>query len=293
MERWLTLFVMTQKGHEVLKAVNEKFHKSIAAVVSGRDSNIKKDYYDEIKELCGTAGLQFHDRKEAYEVTTLYAIAVSWRWRIDVSNTRLIVFHDSLLPRYRGYNPLVSALINGENTIGVSAVFADEEFDSGEIIAQSATSISYPIRIQEAIELITQNYVELSLQLAQEIMDGTLLKGVQQDEIEASYSLWRDEEDYRVDWEQSSVFLKRFIDAVGFPYKGASSTVDGQKVRITDAEVVPDVLIENRTPGKVIFVKDSKPIVVCGQGLLRIDELVDDKSNESMLPLGRFRVRFV
>jgi len=292
MERWLTLFLMTQKGYEVLKAVNEKFPKSVAAVVSGRDANIKKDYYDEIKELCGTGGVQFHDRKDVYEIAAPYAIAVSWRWRIDVSHTRLIVFHDSLLPRYRGYNPLVSALINGENTIGVSAVLADEEFDSGEIIAQSATSISYPIRIQEAIELITQNYVELSLRLAQKIVDGTLLKGIQQNEMEASYSLWRDEEDYRVDWEQSSVFLKRFIDAVGFPYKGASSTVDGRKVRITDAEVVPDVFIENRSPGKVIFMKDSKPIVVCGQGLLRINELVDDQSNESMLPLGRFRVRF-
>jgi len=283
---------MTQKGCEVLKLLMEKFPESIAAVVAAKDPNIKRDHYHEIQNLCVAGNLPFYNREDPPEVNTPYALAISWRWRIHVPHTRLIVFHDSLLPRYRGFNPLVSALINGDDRIGVTAFFAEKEFDRGEIIAQSSMSISYPIKIQRAIDLITQHYVELALKLAQKIADEAVLQGVRQSDSEATYSLWRDEEDYRVDWQQSSAFLKRFIDAVGFPYKGASSIIDARKCRIIDAEIVPDVSIENRTPGKVIFVEKSRPIVVCGQGLLKINELVDDESNEPLLPLPRFRIRF-
>jgi methionyl-tRNA formyltransferase len=42
----------------------------------------------------------------------------------------------------------------------------------------------------------------------------------------------------------------------------------------------------------VIFVQAGLPVVVCGTGLLRIEELVDDATGGSLLPLPRFRTRF-
>jgi hypothetical protein len=41
-----------------------------------------------------------------------------------------------------------------------------------------------------------------------------------------------------------------------------------------------------------IFTKNLMPIVVCGQGLLQIIEMVDDQHNKSLIPLPRFRMRF-
>jgi methionyl-tRNA formyltransferase len=288
----VTLFLMTKKGYGVLKAVTASFPEIIEGVVSSRDANIEEDYYEEIEEFCKSNGVRFSDRHTAGAIKSRYAIAVSWRWLIDPYSTTLIVFHDSLLPKYRGFAPLVSALINGDKSIGVTALFAVEEYDRGDIIAQSATTVTYPIKIQEAIDLITDNYRELALQITGQIAEGKILCGVKQDESQATYSLWRDEDDYTIDWGELAERIKRFIDAVGHPYKGSLTTVGGKEARILHAETLDDVHVENRTPGKVIFVKDNEPVVVCGKGLLRIVDIVDAQTNESLLPFCKFRLRF-
>lgn len=287
----LTIFAMTKKGRAVVEAIHSEYPEIISAVISSRDNNMAEDCYDDIRNFCNMYSIPFYERKQSVSVSTEYSLAISWRWMIKTESSRLIVFHDSLLPRLRGFNPLVTALINGDNKIGVTAIFGTDEYDKGDIIAQIETPITYPITISKAIDIILDNYVALALQIADTIKKGADLVGVPQVEEFASYSLWRDEEDYFIDWKESASQIKRTIDALGFPYKGAASLLDGKLVRLIQATVMEDVKIENRAPGKVIFVQNSSPVVVCGQGLLRIDELRDDQG-VNLLPLPRFRIRF-
>ncbi len=282
---------MTRKGFRVLETLSKDFQHLIDFVVIGSDESVQNDYYLELRGLCERLGVHCYDRMDAYDVTSQYSVAISWRWMINLKETRLIVFHDSLLPKYRGFNPLVSCLINGERRIGVTAVFASEDYDKGDIIAQASSEISYPIKIEEAIEIVSENYAALAGQIAAEIAADRKLCGKRQNERQASYSLWRGEEDYRIDWTRSAEEIQRSIDAAGFPYKGASTLIDDKLARIFQAEAVEDVKIENRTPGKVIFIKNSQPIVVCGSGLLKIIVFIDDKTGESLLPLRSFRTK--
>jgi methionyl-tRNA formyltransferase len=53
--------------------------------------------------------------------------------------------HDSLLPKYRGFAPLPNALINGEREVGVTALFASEEYDMGDIVCQRRLAVEYPM----------------------------------------------------------------------------------------------------------------------------------------------------
>ena len=236
--------------------------------------------------------MRFLDRDKDHVIQTDFAIAVSWRWLIHTDMARVIVFHDSMLPRYRGFNPLVTALINGDREIGVTALFAAAEYDRGDIIAQSSSTISYPMKIQEAIEILRGNYEALAATIGASLSSGDDLPARPQDETMASYSLWRDEEDYFLDWTCPAAHIKRCIDAMGYPYKGAATMIDGRVVRIQDAQTLPDVQIASRTPGKVIFLEDAKPVVVCGRGPLKITEILDDETGASGLPLSRFRARF-
>lgn len=282
---------MSKKGYTVVTSIHSRYPGIIDKVIASRDSSIAEDYYDELEHFCKDSNIDFFDRGDAYSIETEYSIAVSWRWLIKTELSRLIVFHDSLLPRYRGFNPLVTALINGDNEIGVTALHATQEYDKGDIISRSSSFIRYPITIREAIDVILADYSSLAVEIAECLSCGNELTAIPQSEENASYSLWRDEEDYFIDWAASAATIRKFVDAVGFPYKGAASTLDGKVVRILKAEVLDDVRIENRTFGKIIFVIDSKPVVVCGHGLLRIDEVTDD-SGTSILPLPRFRMRF-
>ncbi|MEI7813723.1 MAG: formyltransferase family protein [Coriobacteriia bacterium] len=287
----LTILAMTEKGYSVVAAIASAYPGMIGAVVGAHDTSVANDFFEEIAGLCRESGIPFFSRPESYSVQTEYVLAVSWRWIVNVEPSRLIVFHDSLLPRYRGFNPLVTSLINGDTTIGVSALYAGTEYDRGEIVSQSASAISYPITIQDAIGTILKNYRELATEIAGSLYREEAPVGTPQCESDASYSLWRDEEDYYVDWTQPATTVERTVDALGTPYRGAASIIEGKVVRVLAAKAVDDIAVANRTCGKVVFVHDSKPVVVCGKGLLRIDALVDDSGN-SMLPLTHFRTRF-
>src|SRR5580700_3254643 len=113
----LGFFLMTAKGLAVLEAVIRAFGAArIAYVVSARDQNLVDDSFDQIAKLCHHNGIPFLEKNKPASLLSTYTFAISWRWLInDVSN--LIVLHDSLLPKYRGFAPLPTALIKGEDII--------------------------------------------------------------------------------------------------------------------------------------------------------------------------------
>jgi len=288
---------MTKKGFEVFLRATEIDRALIDFVVVGTDSNVQNDFSDEIIALAKKVGIPFFIRGSEPPVNeNQYIISVSWRWMIIHPTNKLIIFHDSILPKYRGFAPLVNMLINGESKIGVSAIFGATEYDRGNLIAQQSTVINYPITISEAINLNNQNLLKLATNIICKISNNEELVGVPQEEAEATYSIWRDNDDYLIDWNKSANEIRRLIDAVGSPYLGARClTAGGDTVRIAKAEVVDDVACELRHIGKVIFIRDGRPIVICGSGLLRILEayLVDSNGEVDYLPMKSFRVKFV
>ena len=289
----LTLFLMTRKGAAVLDAIASRWGSAVVSrVVGARDQAVEEDFYEEIKVRSAELGIPHVDRAEAPSLGAVeVAMAVGWRWLVR-GPSRVIVLHDSLLPRYRGFAPLVSCLANGEGRIGVTALLANERYDEGDILAQAGVDISYPLKVAQAIDRLTPLYAEVAVQVAAQVVAGDALRGRPQDHGAATYSLWRDEEDYRIDWTRPAAWIRRFIDAVGPPYRGASSLLEDRVVRILDAGELPDVKIENRTPGKIIFLEEGQPVVVCGQGLLKLRRAVDEASGQPLFPLSKFRLRF-
>ena len=151
-------------------------------------------------------------------------------------------------------------------------------------MSQIISKISYPITIAEAIAIIHRNYSELARELACSLEKGVLPAANPQSDKYATYSLWRDDSDYQIDWSHSSDEIRRHVDAVGSPYLGAITFMNGEPVRVLKVRVYPDVVIENRKSGKVIFIVDNCPVVVCGKGLLMIEELVSFDKQQSLLP---------
>lgn len=290
----LTLFLMTEKGYQFLRDTVARYQPLFSLVVVGADHAVQNDYEADIIALCAAHGVRCVRRADFTQVDTEYALAISWRWLIRHPADRLIVFHDSPLPKYRGFAPLVNALINGETEVGVSAIFGAREFDTGDILAQSTSTICYPITIAQAIAQVNQNYLACAEIVLQALRDSRALEATPQDEGAASYSVWRDDDDYTIDWQQPAAAIRRLIDAVGYPYKGAATRFDGKLLRILSAEERTDVLVENRHAGKVLFMEEGQPVVICGQGLLKITgaHLEEDGRVLPFFPLSKFRIRF-
>ncbi|WP_295543721.1 formyltransferase family protein [uncultured Thiohalocapsa sp.] len=289
------LYLLGQKGYQVLNAAIIGGYKDLVTlVVVGRDKNVQKDFADEIVELCARYSLKHCERNDSLAVPgepgNYIAIAAGWRWLIKEAFHQVIVFHDSLLPKYRGFNPLVTALLNRDTETGVTAIIANKDFDCGDIVDSKSITLKYPVKIGEAIDAISKSYFDLAQSLLSRLRQIGVLEGKTQDESRASYSVWRDEEDYRIDWTRSAESIVHFVNCLSFPYKGASTLYDGRPIRILEARTEPDVEIANRDAGKVLFTVDEKPVVICGVGLLRID-IAADESGQSILPFKNFRTR--
>ena len=283
---------MTQKGFEVLNSlIQSRKNQLIDFICIGKDVNLEDDFSDKIKELCQIHSITYFFKESLSEkaINSDFYISISWRWLIHLPN--LIIIHDSILPKYRGFAPLVNMLINGENEIGATALFATEEYDKGEILAQEKIAIRYPITIAEAIDVVGNLYVKLVNEIITQCVSNNFHPR-QQDEKEVTYSLWLDQDDYFIDWSWTAEKIKRKIDACGFPYTGAKTILENEIIVIDKAEIEDDVQIENRTVGKVIFVKNCCPVIVCGKGLLRLTAARNINTKENILPLVKFRLKF-
>ncbi|MEI6095794.1 MAG: formyltransferase family protein [Gammaproteobacteria bacterium] len=291
----LVIFVMGEKGFSLLRALFELDCTEIVECVVGRDKNILDDQSKSIKSFCEKNNINFTwygAENCAMDGIDLY-IAAGWRWMIrDIPRDQLIVLHDSLLPKYRGFLPLVSALLNRESVTGVTALLGSDKYDNGNILMQHSMEVSYPTSIGNEIYRISQLYASLIRDLILKLNSGEISRnGYPQDEDSATYSLWRDEEDYHINWSDSSDNIAHFINCVGRPYLGALAMMSEDVIRVFKAISINDVKIENRTPGKVIFMQDGFPVVVCGLGLLKILE-AQKENGHSIFPLRSFRTRF-
>lgn len=210
------MYVMNKKGLEVLTSlIKNDLSKYIKYVIGAKDKNVINDYYSEIKHLCEVCKIDFYDKNEKKQLLIVdYRIAIGWRWLIKDSKN-LIILHDSLLPKYRGFSPLVNSLINGEKKIGVTALFADKEYDKGDVIQQEFAEITYPIKISKAIDIISKLYSKITCELIDKVQTA-IIKASKQNERDASYSLWRDNDDYFINWNWGSDYIERFVDSLGY-----------------------------------------------------------------------------
>lgn len=283
------IFATGLKGYKTVEAILSL--TSDVIVCLGKDYNVLNDYSLEIIALCNTHNIFFSIYPENSNHKFGLAIASGWQRMIhDIPSHALVVFHDSILPRYRGFNPLVSALINRDSQVGVTALKPANKYDEGDIFSQRIINVNYPIKISDAIDKVCEEYFHLTCEIYKKFFIGEL-KSTEQDHSSATYSLWRDDDDYAIDWNKDSEYIYNFVNCVGYPYKGASASINSTIVRITSTSVLPDLHIMNRDVGKIIFMDTDKPVVVCGKGLLRIDELYTD-DNCSLIGKIKFRTRF-
>ncbi|MGM4997231.1 methionyl-tRNA formyltransferase [Tardiphaga sp. 538_B7_N1_4] len=268
----ISLFVAGAKGFNFLRRTIEE--SSIDVVCSYPSKGTLCNAYDEIKRLCQDHDVAFVDKHalapSSYQASQ-FVFCVGWQFLIHEIDPRFIVFHDSLLPRYRGFAPTVAALIAGDDKLGVSAFRPVPGVDTGDILDQEPLRVTYPVTVREVYDKLGVAYAALAKRLLAAARTGPLV-GSAQVEADATYSIWRSEEDYTIDWTQSAADIRRFIDALGWPYLGAKTRYQGNEIRIEHAQELPDLAFVNRQPGKIWAIGPTRLTaeIVCGQGILRI-----------------------
>ena len=294
--------VATEKGLSVLQAVYKSLEIDIH-VSTFREVKVVDSFDEKIRLFAIENKLPMYAWKDILKEGVGWLkknriwsiVCVGWRFMIpkdwiDYLNGHVLITHDSLLPKYRGFAPLASALINGEKEAGLTVILAGAEMDTGDIIYQKIISIDTNYTISDLIKVIMPLIDEGVVSSLKKMISGKI-KRKKQDHSKATYSIWRDEIDLWIDWNESASRIERTIRALGRPYMGARTRHGNEEVMVQKSEVVPDIPFEIRQPGKVWkLTNDGMPVVVCGKDMLLITEAsIGDKS---LIPMKKLRVRF-
>ncbi len=233
----------------------------------------EKNTYEEIQKFCNSNDIKFYNRKDDVEKTVDKIFLVGWQFLISGDLEKYIVLHDSYLPERRGFCPTVSALIEGADYIGASAFRPIEGYgpDYGTVFGRCKKVITHPIKIKKAFDFIAEMYVSL--------IEEILVNGEQPIDVDfskSSFSVWKNEEDLRIDWTDSAENIHRKICANGYPYDGATTWYDGKLIHIKESSVTAplNILDQHKNSGKFWKIEKGIPTVICGSGLL--DVISDD-----------------
>ncbi len=284
----IAVFCATRRGYRFLEKLAQLMPEAELLVFSFREEPWEPPFVDDIRQLATAVGAQFYESRQAGAARwqTLWAansidlmFSVNWRYIIPAAvyeRARLgaYVFHDSLLPEYRGFSPTVWAIINGEDHTGVTLFEMVEDFDAGQIIGQQRVPILPDDTIKKVIEQVTEAYLCLLEQHLPALLAGTATR-TPQDESSVTYTCKLLPEDFAIDWCATTESIYNLIRAVTSPYPGAHTILKGQTLRIWQARRLaqPKVYV-GRIPGRVVEIRPGEGVIVLtGDGALLLTQV--------------------
>ena len=136
--------------------------------------------------------------------------------------------HASLLPRWRGADPIKRAVLEGDEVTGVSIMYMDEGLDTGDIIMCESTQIGKKTAAELSAEL-SEMGAKLILAAACDIKNGSV-KRVAQDEKLATYAFIVRKSEGLLDFSRSPDVLERVVRGTS-----AYTIYNGETMKVWEA----------------------------------------------------------
>ena len=169
------------------------------------------------------------------------------RWVLDLPVHGCVNLHASLLPNYRGANPIATAILNGDQITGVSLMRMESGLDTGPVYATG----SLPILATDTTESLTPRLADLAADLLgshlEALLNGSLPAIAQPDTATLTRPLIK--ADGRIDWTNSAIAIERQVRAM-WPWPRAFTTFpDGSTTLQIHSAVVADLSFDLDSSG--------------------------------------------
>lgn len=209
---------------------------------------------------------------------------------IDYFPLGIINSHFSLLPQWRGADPISFSLLSGQNETGVSLMLLTAGMDEGPAFAQGKQKILPDTDSRS----LTHDLVELSDALLKDFIplyrSGSVEPRPQEEvasmmgvDVNPTYSRKLTKQDGKIDWTKPAEQIEREIRAY-IEWPRSYTNLKGRDIIITKAHAVQPNFGE---PGDIQVIKESKSLLIqCGSGHLSIDFL--QPAGKKEMPVGAF-----
>lgn len=260
-QHWPIVNVVTKSTTlAMMKAVSNPFQGVITKFYTA-DSRLELDQLIAEKKLNNFVG-----------IIVDYGVIVSPQ-TIDYFEHGIVNAHFSLLPRWRGADPISHAILAGDQKTGVSLMLLEPSLDTGKLLVQK----SLAIKVEDDTLSLTEKLINLSNQLFQSHLDlyisGKLSLRAQPHPNRATYSSKIKKSQGIIDWHKPADILTREIRAfTGWPK--SSTKLGSVEVIITKAHTDETPSTHYHQPGSLIIDQVNKTLgVATTQRILWLDKL--------------------
>ena len=179
--------------------------------------------------------------------------------------------HASLLPRWRGAAPIHRAIEAGDTQTGISIMQMDPGLDTGAVLLAQALPMEPSDSTASLHDKLAQLGGVLIVQTLQQLPAGTL-RPVQQPPEGVTYAQKIDKQEAWIDWALPAPQIVRRILAFN-PAPGASSSLQGEALKIWQAQVLPGVPPAGIALGSILAASHAGIEVAAMNSIVNITQL--------------------
>lgn len=291
---YIALLCSTARGEACLKKIAALLPNARLMVFSFREEPWEPPFFETIRKFSEQSGFEFFESKKLAALQSVadwrvsppdLLLAVNWRYLVpqqifSLPRMGAFVFHDSLLPAYRGFSPSVWAMINGQSQTGATLLEMADEVDAGGIVDQAVVPIGEDDCIGTVVQRVTSAYLELLERNLTGLLAGSVSPKAQESRL-ATFCCKRLPEDNRIDWKMPAETIHNLIRATTRPYPGAFTSLSGRQLKVWSARRVKAIRsYVGAVPGRVIEVLPGEGVLVLtGTGPLMLCEVQLDSES--------------
>jgi methionyl-tRNA formyltransferase len=266
-------------GCKTLQALIDLEHDVVLAVTHPASEHSYKAIWSEsVEELARDHGIPVHltERVDAETVDLVkrvepdVIVVNSWyTWMPPELYTLpphgALNLHDSLLPKFTGFSPVLWALISGASEFGLTVHRMDDGLDTGDILIQHSLPIG-PADTGTDLVMRGLDLIPGAVRDALTALESGTAVWRQQNKGERTYFHKRSERDSLIDWSWPAEDIERFVRALSDPYPRAFTFYRGERIEVIESRV--SEARYGGTPGRVI-VQEGGGVVVSGPEAFR------------------------
>ncbi len=177
--------------------------------------------------------------------------------------------HASLLPKYRGAAPINWAIINGEESTGITTIYMDTGLDTGDILLKEEVKIyenETAGELHDCLMYLGAGVLDKTIDL----IEAGKMRPVPQNHEEASYAPMLTKEHGKIDWSRSAGEIKNLIRGM-IPWPTSYTIYDGKTMKVWKGSIIYGNT--DHKPGTILEVKKDCILVATGKDILSIEEL--------------------
>lgn len=193
---------------------------------------------------------------------------------LDIPKYETINLHASLLPRYRGANPIQRAIINGDKETGICTMITELGLDCGDICQKLVIPISDTMNCEELWNEIAEKSPKMIEETLEGLQNKTLTPQKQcEDGVCMANKLTKEE--CLIDWTKTNTEIHNLIRGI-CRCPSAYFLFNEKIIKVIESEAVDG----SGEVGKIVNHSKEGIDIACGKGLLRLIKVKPEGKGE-------------